>query len=105
MPKILANNFKAKFNDSKSSLVANVLIERVLRGNYIRTREYGPGDERGLDKVLIGTLYLLLADENTLPLMENAEAFVLSIEHEARLVDFFTFPDVAGAEAFMTAKG
>ena len=55
--------------------------------------------------MLIGTLYLLLADENTLPLMENAEAFVLSIEHEARLVDFFTFPDVAGAEAFMTAKG
>jgi hypothetical protein len=97
----LNNNMVAAFNDSKSPLVANVLIER----DYIRTREYGPGDEKGLDVLLIGTLYLLLADENTYPLMQDAEAFVLKMEHEPRLVDYFVFPDVAGAEAFMTAKG
>ena len=105
MPIILHNNFKAAFNDEKSPLIANVLIERVLRGDYIRSREYGPGDEKGLDKVLIGTLYLFLADENTYPLAEEAEALVLMIEHEPRLVDYWVFPDVGGAEAFMTAKG
>lgn len=103
---ILHNNMRAMFNEDKSALVANVLIERVLRGDYSRTREIGPGaDERGVDMEIIGTLYLMVADENTYPLMEEVEAFVLRIEHEPRLVDYYVFPDVAGAEAFMTAKG
>lgn len=102
---ILSNNFNAAFNNDKSPLIANVLIERVLRGDYIRTREIGPGDEAGLDKEIIGTLYLQLADENTYPLMENVECFVLQIVHEPRLIDYWAFPDVAGAEAFMTARG
>lgn len=102
---ILNQNFKAMFNDEKSPLVANVLIERVLRGDYVRAREIGPSDERGLDTEIIGTLYLMLADENTYPLMQDVEAFVLRIEHEARLLDYYTFPDVAGAMVFITAKG
>lgn len=102
---ILNQNFKAAFNNDKSPLVANVLIDRVLRGDYTRTREIGPGDEKGLDKEIIGTLYLQLADENTYPLRPDTEAFVLQIVHEPRLLDYFEFPDVAGAEAFMTAKG
>lgn len=102
---ILDQNFRAAFNNDKSPLIANVLIARVLRGDYIRTTEIGPQDEKGLDKQIIGTLYLMLADENTYPLLDTAEAFVLSIVHEPRLVDYFVFPDVAGAEAFMTARG
>src|SRR5687768_3545906 len=100
---ILSNNFKAMFNESKSPLVANVLIERVLRGDYVRAREFGPGlDERGVDAELIGHLYLLVADENTYPLRPNTEAFVFRLEHEARLVDYYEFPDIPGAEAFMS---
>ena len=102
---ILSHNFKAAFNNDKSPLVANVLISRVLRGDYIRAREFGPSDERGLDTNIIGTLYLMLADENTYPLRPNAESFVLMIQHEARLLDYWEFPDVPGAEAFITAKG
>ncbi len=104
MATILSNNFRAMFNDSKSPLVANVLIERCLRGDYSRTKEIGPGGlEPGVDKEIIGTLYLMTADENTYPLVQNVEAFVLRMEHEARLVDFYSFPDVAQAEAFMSA--
>jgi hypothetical protein len=101
---ILNNNMRAMFNDNKSPLVANVLIERALRGDYSRTREIGPGaDERGVDMLIIGTLYLMVADENTYPLVPDTEAFVLRIEHEPRMVDYWMFPDVAQAEAFMTA--
>lgn len=104
MPTILNNNFRAMFNELKSPLVANVLIERALQGDYSRTKEIGPGgEEPGVDKQIIGTLYLMTADENTYPLVENVEAFVLRIEHEARLVDFYTFPDVSQAEVFMSA--
>lgn len=107
MTKILNNNLRAAFNNEKSDLVANVLIERVLRGDYVRTREIGPGGDpkAGVDKQIIGQLYLFVADENTYPLLPNAEALVLMMEHEARMVDYWVFPDIAGAEAFMTAKG
>jgi hypothetical protein len=81
------------------------LIPRVLQGDYVRTAEIGPGGADGVDKQIIGQLYLLLADENTYSLRENTEAFVLSLIHEDRLVDYWEFPDIAGAEAFMTAKG
>lgn len=104
MPFILNQNFRAIFNEEKSTLIANVLIERVLAGDYVRTKEIGPGGlEAGVDKEIIGTLYLMLADENTYPLQADVEAYVLRIEHEARLVDYFMFPDIAGAEAFMSA--
>ena len=100
---ILANNFRAAFNESKSPLIANVLIERVMKGDYVRTKEIGPIAEDTRDKQIIGTLYLLLADENTYPLLEAAEAFVFKLEHEARLVDYFVFTDVATAQAFLSA--
>ncbi len=104
MPTILNQNFRAIFNESKSSLIANVLIERVLLGDYVRTKEIGPGgEEPGVDKLVVGTLYLFLADENTYPLQADVEAYVLRMEHEARLVDYFMFPDIAGAEAFISA--
>ena len=104
MPIILNNNFRAMFNELKSPLVANVLIERALRGDYSRTKEIGPGgEEPGVDKQIIGTLYLQVADENTYPLVADVEAFVLRIEHEARLVDYYAFPDIAQAEIFMSA--
>lgn len=90
---------------AKSDTVANILIDRVLRGDYTQTREFGPSDELGLDKQIIGTLYLMPADEATYTIRQDTEAFVLRIEHGPRMLDYYEFPDVAGAQAFMTAKG
>lgn len=109
MPIILAENFRAAFasdgDGAKSSLVANVLIERALRGDYADYREYGPGDEKGIDKQIIGALYLMMADENTMQMRPDVDAFVLKMEHEPRLVDYYEFADVGAAQAFMVARG
>lgn len=109
MAVMLRENFRAAFplegEGAKSDTVANVLIDRVLRGDYSDTREIGPSDADGLDKLIIGSLYLMIADENTYVMRPDVEAFVLRIEHEARLLNYYEFGDIDGARAFMTAKG
>lgn len=99
----LLNNMQAAFNNDKSDVVANTLIERALNGFYEGSRDVGPKGEVG-DQHIIGTLYLMIGDENTYNLAPGVEAFVLRIEHEARLVDYFTFADIDAARAFMTVK-
>ena len=103
MATVLLNNMRAAFNTDKSDVVANTLIERALNGLYEGSREIGPKGEAG-DQHIIGTLYLMAGDENTYNLAPGVEAFVLRIEHEARLVDYFTFPDIDAARLFMTVK-
>lgn len=102
MATILQNNFIAAFNDTKNSLVANVLIERALRGDYASSAEFGPQSDSTADKQIIGNLYLMPADENTY-FLSDAEAFVLSIDHQSRLVNYEEFADIDTARLYMTA--
>lgn len=97
--------FPLEGEGAKSDAIANVLIERALRGDYSGSREYGPADELGNTAEIIGTMYLMQADENTYTMQPDVEAYVLRIEHGPRLVDYQGYADVEAARAFMTAKG
>ncbi len=100
MSKLLKHNMRAAFNEGKSDLIANILIDRSLIGDYSGTRDTGPKGEG--DQQIIGTMFLFVADENTYLLAPEAEAFVMYMEHEARLVDYLAFPDIDSARVHMT---
>lgn len=105
----LRENFTAMFpiegEGAKSDAIANVLIARALRGDYSGSREYGAEDGPTNTSEILGTMYLMQADENTYVMEPNVEAFVLRIEHGPRLVDYTQYSDIETARAFMTAKG
>jgi hypothetical protein len=104
MATILANNFIAAFNNDRSPLIANILIERALRGDYSSSVEIGPQSDEHSDKLIIGNMYLMPADDNTYLLAPTAEAFVLKIIHEQRLVDYSEFDNIDTARLYMTAN-
>lgn len=106
---LLRDNMRAMFpsegEGAKSDAIANLLIERALRGDYQGSREYGPTDTPTNMTEIIGTLYLMDADENTYTMQPDVEAYVLRMEHGPRLVDYTEYSDRDTARAYLTAKG